>query len=121
MPQNQTEADWKRFSKNLELLRNEYLVKQNKILVAILMDPMRDPTACFWDSVKKQEDIQKNLRACLDEFSRSNLTEKVLLTVQCDMMSQEFLSGFSKGFQELVRRRLDFRRELSSEESIETD
>ncbi len=121
MPQIQTEADWKRFSKNLELLRNEYLAKQNKILVMILMDPNRDPTTCFWDSVEKQKEIQKKLRACLDGYSRSKLTEKVLFMVQCEMMSQEFLSGFSEGFQELIRRRLDLLRELNSEDSCEAE
>lgn len=117
----QTEGDWKRFSKSLDLLRNEYLAKQNADLIGILQDQDRDPTAQFWATVKQQKEIQRKLQCCLDGCSRSKLTEKVLFMVQCGMMSQEFLSGFSEEFQESIRRGLQFRNEPSSEDSSISD
>ena len=94
------ESDWRVFRDMLPELREKYLNKKNKEIGEILSDPNKSPTECFWDTDERIKKETKILRECLDDYSRSTMSMKIMLMCRYGMLEKPDLEKFSEEFQE---------------------
>lgn len=97
------ESDWKRFRSMLENLRETYLEKKNKEIMAKLTDSNQSPTEQFWAAHELINDEADTLRRLLDGNKRSNMFPHMLGMYHCGMITDEDLNGFSDELQQRIR------------------
>ena len=114
MKHNQpSESDWKKFRMIVPELRERYLRERNSEIDAILRDESSTPTNKFWTASKRIEEIEKILRSCLDDHSRSTMMNYLMIMCRHQMLMEEDLDDFSED----VRGRLiEFKKENAQQD-----
>jgi len=97
-----SKGDWKLFQESLSEYRESYLAERNKTFIAILNDEKRTPTEQFWDTYNAMKKQEKILRDCLDGFSKSDMTIRILLMLRYGLMKEEDLDAYSDELREWV-------------------
>ena len=106
MSNTQLEADWKYYSKHVDVWRDRYLSKRNSEINAVLSDPEKTPTEQFWDALDLMQSERNLLESCLGEHSRSKMELSLLLMFRHGLIMESDLACFSD---EMRNRILDIR------------
>ena len=101
------ESDWKKFRAMVPKLRERYLGKCNARIAALLTDPAKNETECFWDAMETMEKEAKLLRHCLDGHSRSKMWLFIISMIRSGMLDQGDLTEFSAELRDSVSRAFD--------------
>jgi len=89
------ESDWKTISEMMPTLRERYLAEQNARLARMLTETGRSETERFWDTLAEMKRQSKNLRDCLNDYSRSNMWLHMRAMVNVGMLRKADLVVFS--------------------------
>ena len=95
MNNSQIEADWKYYSKHVDIWRGRYLSKKNSEINAVLTDSDKTPTEQFWDAMELMQSEGKFLESCLGVHSRSKMELSLLLMFRHGLIVESDLASFS--------------------------
>lgn len=96
------ESDWRKFRDMVPRLRERYLADCNARVAALLTDPEKNETECFWDAMEEMQREARVLRECLDGHSRSKMWLYILAMIRAGMLSKEDIEVFSEDLQKEV-------------------
>lgn len=96
------ESDWKTICKMMPTLRERYLAEQNARLVRMLTASGKSETERFWDTLAEMKRQSKNLRDCLDDYSRSSIWLHMRAMVHVGMLRKTDLAAFSEEQQKML-------------------
>jgi hypothetical protein len=102
MERKPLESDWKTFRKRVPEWREQYLLKKNEEIIAILTDERKPPTERFWDAKKRMKEEAKTLVDCLDGHSRSKMQWYLLLMHRYGLIQDSDLREFSEAIREQI-------------------
>ncbi|WP_018970877.1 hypothetical protein [Rubritalea marina] len=101
------ESDWRALRDMTGTLRERYLEKKNRELLATLTDTNKSPTEQFWDTHAQMGEEKKVLQRCLDDIRRSSMDVTMAVMLNHEMLLEEDLESFSPELQERLRNYLD--------------
>ena len=80
-------------------LRERYLAERNPQIVALLTNPKKNQTECFWDAMETMERESRALENCLDGHSRSKMWGYMVKMISVGMLKKEDTEVFSQELQ----------------------
>ena len=93
---SQKESDWKIFREIVPNLRERYLERINKTIIAILAEEQKTSTERFWsasDEINKEANI---LRFCFDGHSRSKMEGFLFVMYNKGVLTDDDFAQFSE-------------------------
>lgn len=96
------ESDWKTFAKNLPAWRDRYFDRQTQKLAKRLVDPAKNPTDRFWETLEFYEKQAKKVDRNMGKYSRSNMFFDLLGMLNLGMLKESELDVFSDELREKI-------------------
>jgi hypothetical protein len=98
------ESDWKAYKALVDGARERHLATRNTALAAMLTDPDKTPSECFWDTLQQHKTDAKVIDDCLGHHSRSRMFVSIVMMLNYGILTDDDLATFSEDLREHLQR-----------------